>query len=252
MARTEADLESYIRPPRRRRAAIGCLPLLLLALVILLVTVAVGVKTPRGCELIADWLQSRTGLGLTIAEGRLGLPFDLVLHDVAIRREQAPEGDFRAKEIRLGWRPGRYRLEVSGMRLDLVRVADGWQPEVFGRVAELRDVRETADLFADTPAGLEVKVRDGAIFWHTGAGGTRSFVQGLHFWSGAMETPKGRARWYDLDALVVRREDGVDGRSVQRTWVSLQGVPYAEILYRGVWEGDIRRVKDWWSSPEVR
>lgn len=252
MGRPDADLESYVRPPRRKGLGLGCVTLTLLLAGILLVVVAVAVKTPGGCEAIANYLRVRTGLALTISEGRLSLPCDLVLQNVAIRPEQAPEGDFRAREIRLGWRPGGSVLEITGMRLELVRVADGWQPEVFGRVAGLRDVRETAELFADAPSGIEVRLRDAAIFWQTGGGGTISFVQGLHFWSGVLDTPRGALRLYDLDALVVRREDGVDGKSIQRTWVSLQGVPYVELVYRGIWDGNIRRVKDWWSDPEVR
>lgn len=252
MRRSDADLESYVRPPRRRRSALGCLTVFLLLLGILLVVVAVAVKTPGGCEVIADFVRSRTGLGLTIGEGRLSLPFDLVLQDVAIRRDQAPEGDFRAREVRFGWRPGGAELEVAGMRMELVRVADGWQPEVFSRVAEMRDVRETADLFADAPPAMKVHLRDASIFWREADGRTQSFIQGFEFWSGVAETPGGPLRLYQLDALVVRREDGVDGRSVQRRWVSQPGSPYVEILYKGIWDGDIRRVKDWWSNPEVR
>ncbi len=230
----------------------GCLTVFLLILGILLVVLAVAVKTPGGCEMIADFLRARTGLGLTIGEGRVSLPCDLVLQEVAIRRDQAPEGDFRAREVRLGWRLGGAELEVTGMRLELVHVADGWQPEVFGRVAGMRDVRETADLFADVPPRMKVILRDATIFWREADGRTQSFVQGLQFWSGVLETPGGWMRHYQLEAMVVRREDGVDGRSVQRHWVSQPGNPHVELLYTGTWDGDIRRVKDWWSSPEVR
>lgn len=248
-----AGLEDFEKPPRKPRRSmpfLGCLTVLLVLVGVVLAGIVVAVKTPTGCERIASFLESRTGLGLKIAEGRLSLPCDLVLCNVAIKPEQAPEGNFRAREVRLGWRPGGLRLEVVGMELELVRAADGWLPEAFSRVAALRDVRETAGLFDDAPERITVALRDSSIYWRGGEGNAQTFVQGMRFWSGTLDTPSGLLRAYELDAPVVRRADRLDGQSVHRRWVSTPDAPYVELWYKGIWNGDIRRVKDWWSSPE--
>ena len=251
MGRPDPDLKSYVRPPRQRLPLLGRLTLFLLLLALLLAGLALLIKTRRGCEMISSYLHSQTGLALTIGEARLSLPCDLVLNNVAIKPEQALEGDFRAREIRLGWRRrGAVLLEVTGAQLDLVQVADGWMPEAFSRIAELRDVRETAALFADAPKRVKVQIRDSSIFWRGADREMKSFVQGLNFWSGVSETPTVMLRVYEVGAVAVRREGRVDGRAIQRTWVSMDGVPCVEVRAKGVWDGDVRRVKDWWSIPE--
>lgn len=252
MGKPDADLKSYVRAPRKRLPMLGCLTWTLLLLAIALAGLAVAVKTRAGCETISRALNAQTGLALTIGEARLSFPCDLVMTDVSIKPEQAPEGDFRAREIRVGWRRGGMILEVTGARLDMVQAADGWLPEVFSRIAALRDVRETAGLFADAPGRLQVTIRDASLFWRGADREARAFIQGLHFWSGVGDTPTETVRLYEADALVVRREGRVDGRSIRRRWVSVPGVPYAEISYQRVWDGDERRLRDWWSDPEGR
>ena len=244
------DWDKPVRSPRRHLPMLGWLTLCLLFLAIVLAGLAVAVKTRSGCEMISNYLRTQTGLALTISEARLNLPCDLVLREVSIKPEQAPEGDFRAREVRMGWRRGGPVLEVTGAQLDMVKAADGWLPEVFGRIGGLHDVGETAGLFADAPAGLRVCIRDSSIFWRGADREARAFVQGLNFWSGVYGTPTVALRVYEVEALVVRREGRVDGRAIQRKWVSVEGVPYAEILYKGVWDGDVRRARDWWSVPE--
>jgi hypothetical protein len=250
MSRPDADLESYVRPPRRRLPVLGCLTMFLLLLALVVAGLAVAAKTRGGCGMISKALQSQTGLALTIGEARLGIPCDLVLNEVAIHPGQAPEGDFKAREVRIGWRRKGVILEVTGAQLDLVQAADGWMPDVFSRIAGLRDVRETAGLFADAPGRVRVSIRDSSIFWRGADREMKAFVQGLSFWSGVSDTPTATLRVYEVEALVVRREGRVDGRSIRRTWVSKDGVPYAEVSYKGVWDGDVRRIKDWWSVPE--
>lgn len=246
----EDDWDKPARSTRRRLPMLGCLTVCLLFLAVALAGLAVAVKTRGGCEMISNYLKSQTGLALTIGEARLNLPCDLVLREVSLKPEQAPEGDFRAREVRMGWRRRGPVLEVTGAQLEMVKAADEWLPEVFSRIAGLRDVRETAGLFADAPARMQVRIRDSSIFWRGADREAKAFVQGLNFWSGVSDTPAALLRVYDVEALVVRREGRVDGRSIRRKWVSMDGVPYAEVLYKGSWDGDGSRVKDWWSVPE--
>jgi hypothetical protein len=229
---------------------LGCLTMSLVFLALVVIGLAIGVKTQGGREMIARTVKVQTGLALMIGEAGVSLPCDLVLSEVAIKPEQAPEGGFVAKEIRLGWRPGGSLMEVRGAQLDLVQVADGWMPEPFSRIATLRDVRETFELFMDAPRRFRVDVKDSSIYWKGPDREPKAFVQGLNFWSGVSDTPEALMRVYRVNAQSVKREGRVQGRAIQRTWVSQDGVPYAEVSYKGEWEGDSRRVKDWWSSPE--
>jgi hypothetical protein len=250
MTRTNTNLEDYVRPPRRRLSAAGCLTCLVLLAVVLGVVLAAAVRTKGGSEWIAETIRKKTRLDLEIGEARAGLPFDLVLKNVKARSTEA-YGGFKAAEIRLGPRlNGGLELGVTGAELDLVRTADGWLPDAFGRIAELNDVRDTPGLFADVPRGLRLTLHDGALSWSTPDGEVTALLKGIEFLAVPIEIPGRRMWFYDLSARLVKRAGGQEGRNVRRCWMSASDNAYIEIVYRAMW-GGAPGSKDWWSSPSV-
>lgn len=250
MTRTNTNLEDYVRPPRKRLSAVGCLTVMVLLVAIVLLILAVSVRSQGGGEWIAGILRKKTGLDLMIGEARLGLPFDLVMKNVQARQVEA-YGGFKAAEIRMGLRlSGGVELGVKGAELDLVKTADGWLPAAFERIAVLNDVRETPGLFVDVPRGLHLNIRDSGISWGTPDGEISRQVRGLELWAMPLESPGRRMWFYELFARDVKRAGGVEGRNVRRCWMSAADNPYVEIVYRPVWRGGTA-IRDWWSVPAM-
>lgn len=221
-----------------------------LILVILVIAGAFAIRTRGGCELLADYLRERTGLNLAIGGARFALPYDLVVENLRTRDEGESNGVLTVREVRLEWLPGSSPiLKIRGAQLGLVASEPGtWRPESFEVLGELRDVRQTAALFAGVP-DLTLDVRDSAIAWTEGGTNTAS-VEDLTLRVTPVRPPGRRWRLFELQAGRVVRAGGGTGRAVHRTWISTEEDGYLELLYRGLWDETSQAAPDWWSDPE--
>jgi hypothetical protein len=209
-----------------------------------------GIQTKVGSDLVASYLKTQTGLDLSVGGAQFVAPMDLVLTDVQTKPSTTPLGSFKAREIQLGWRwGGDLRLTFRGVRLELVKIAEGWVPVAFTNLATLADVRDTATLFADDPRLVSLDIWDGAVLWSSPDGERLAAVDGLRMSMRPVLLGERALKIFDLSARSVFRANGVKGRLMRRMWVTTHENPYLEVEYRGVWEGDDATLKDWWSIP---
>ena len=243
---TSSSAQSTRPPPR----AAGCLIVAGLSVAFVIALAVFGVQTKVGCDLVANTLKKQTGLDLSVGGAQLVAPLDLVLTDVQTKPSTTPLGNFKVREIQMGWRwGGEWRLVLRGLRLELVKIADGWVPAPFARLAELSDVRETVALLAGEPKLVSLDITDSGVLWSTPDGERLSAVDGLHMSMRPVLLGERRLKICEVTARSVFRTGGVKGRLIRRMWVTTQENPYLEVDYRGVWEGDNAAVKDWWSIP---
>lgn len=235
------------RPPPK---AAGCLMMLGLSAVFVMAMAVFGIQTKVGSDLVASYLKKQTGLDLTVGGAQLAAPFDLILTDVQTKPSTTPRGSFKAREIQMGWRwGGKMNLTLRGLRLELVRIADGWVPAAFSSLATLGDVRDTVALFAEDPKLVSLDVTDSAVLWSSPDGERLAAVDGLNVSMRPVLLGERYLKIFEVTARSVFRTGGVKGRLMRRMWVATPEDPYLEVDYRGVWEGDESGVKDWWSIP---
>jgi hypothetical protein len=256
MKRDDLDFDEFddtLEPPRRRRRGsrrMGVLTALMVVAVAAVTTVIVGLQTEGGCALLADYFKQQTGLEVRIGAAHPAFPLDLVMRDVELKPDAARAGVFKAREIRVGWRWGEsLPVRIDGLHLEFRKTADGWSPSAFERLATLDDVRRTEALLREEPRGLRMDVTDSTLLWRAADGEVIASAQGLN----VAVTPisaRGRfLRLIEVTAAKVKRESGVSGLTVRRAWLAGTETPYLELEYRGVWEGDGGRARDWWSTP---
>jgi len=235
------------RPPPR---AAGCLLVLVLSAVFVIALAVFGIQTKVGSDLVASYLKKQTGLDLTVGGAQLAAPLDLILTDVQTKPSTTPLGSFKAREIQMGWRwGGKMHLTLRGLRLELVKIADGWVPAAFSSLATLGDVRDTVALFAEDPNLVSLDVTDSAVLWSSPDGERLSAVDGLNVSMRPVLLGERHLKIFEVTARSVFRTGGVKGRFMRRMWVATPENSYFEVDYRGVWEGDDSGVKDWWSIP---
>jgi hypothetical protein len=233
-------------PPR----AAGCLMISALSVAIVIAMAVFGIQTKVGSDLVASYLQKQTGLDLSIGGAQLVAPLDLVLTDVQTKPSTTPLGSFKAREIQMGYRwGGGVQLSFRGLRLELVKIADGWVPASFSKLATLTDVRDTVALFSEDPKLVSLDVTDSAVLWSSPDGERLSAVDGLSLSMRPVLLGERHLKIFEVSARSVFREGGVKGRLMRRMWVTAPENPYLEVDYRGVWEGDEASVKDWWAIP---
>ncbi len=237
------------RPPPR---AAGCLIVAGLSIAIVIAMAVFGIQTKVGSDLVANYLKKQTGLDLTVGGAQLVIPLDIVLTDVQTKPSTTPLGSFKAREIQLGWRwGGETRIMLRGVRLELVKIADGWVPVPFAKLATLADVRDTLALFSDDPKLISLDVTDSSILWSSPDGERLASVDGLNVSMRPVLLGERSLRIFEVSSRSVFRTGGVKGRLLHRMWVTTSENPYLEVDYRGVWEGDEASVKDWWSIPPM-
>ncbi|MEI6167236.1 MAG: hypothetical protein WCS52_08570 [bacterium] len=235
------------RPPPR---AAGCLIVTGLSAAIVIALAVFGIQTKVGSDLVANSLKKQTGLDLSVGGAQLVAPLDLVLTDVQTKPSTTPLGNFKVREIQIGWRwGGEWHLVLRGLRLELVKIADGWVPAPFARLAVLADVRDTVALLAEDPKLVSLDITDSGVVWSTPDGERLSAVDGLSLSMRPVSLGERQVRLFEVSARSVFRTGGVKGRLLRRMWVTTQESPYLEVDYRGVWEGDDSTVRDWWSIP---
>jgi hypothetical protein len=229
---------------------IGCLAMVLLCAAVVLAALVLGVQTRIGCEVVADSIRKQTGLDLAVGGASLAWPADLYLTDVQTKPSTTPLGSFKAREIRIGWRRGgRLDVLVSGARLEVMKIADGWVPAPFARLGELGDVRETAALVGDGVPLAALDIRDSSVVWNGPDGERQASVEGLGFSMRPVTLGERSYLVFEVSARMVRRTGGGKGLNVRRLWMSGKGNPYLEVEYDGMWEGAESALKDWWSTP---
>ncbi|MEI6564303.1 MAG: hypothetical protein WCO42_08390 [bacterium] len=255
MSPSTTDWDEEVKPVKPKPqppapSAVGCLIVASLSVALLFAMVVLGIQTRVGCELVANYLKKQTGLDLTVGGARLTAPLGLILVDVQTKPSTTPLGSFKAREIEVDFRwGGTMDLTLRGMRLELVKIADGWVPTPFVKLGALSDIRETAALFAEDPDVVSVDVTDSTILWSGPDGERLSSVDGLSLNMRPVRLGERRLKVFDVAARSVYRSGGVKGRIVQRLWISVPDNPYLEVEYRGIWEGDEAGAKDWWSTP---
>lgn len=226
--------------------------MIVLSAAIMVAMVVFGIKTKVGADLVANVLRKQTGLDLSVGAVQVVAPLDLVLADVQTKPSTMPLGSFKAREIQIGWRwSGHWHLAIRGLRLELVKIADGWVPASFTRIATLADVRDTAALFAEDPELVSLDVTDSAVLWSSADGERLAAVDGLGLSMRPVKLGERSLKIFDLTARSVFRSGGVKGRLMRRMWVATVEQPYLEVEYRGVWEGADSSIRDWWSPPSV-
>ena len=235
----------------RRASPMGCLTLLLVLSFIVLVALAMAVRTQGACGLMADYLHDRLGLDVRIGGARIGLPYDLVLENVQTKTNEAGAGALTCREARVGIGfDGSLQVGIRGADLRLVRGArNEWQPEPFDRLGPLRDVRSVAALFDELPRRLALDVRDSAIRWVDPTTAKTTSVEGLSLRVTPIALSDRTLRFYELGARHVVRASGSDGRSIRRVWLSARENPYLEVQYRAIWDGEGAADADFWSRP---
>jgi len=257
MSPTKTDWDEDVKPEVRRDhhpapKAAGCLVVLGLSLVFVLAMAVFGIQTKVGSDMVANYLKKQTGLDLSVGGAQLAAPLDLILTDVQTKPSTTPFGSFKAREIQIGWRwGGEMRLMLRGVRLELVKLADGWAPAPFAKIGVLADVRDTVALLSEDPNLTSLDVADSAILWNSPDGERLSAVDGFSLSMRPVLLGEKSLKLFDVTARMVFRSGGVKGRLMQRMWVSTFENPYLEVEYRGVWEGDASGIKDWWSVPPV-
>lgn len=254
-ATTDWDEEVKLAKPRDGRPpprVAGCLIVSGLSVAIVIAMAVFGIQTKVGSDLVANYLKKQTGLDLVVGGAQIVAPLDLVLTDVQTKPSTTPLGNFKAREIQLGWRwGGEVRLTFRGVRLELVKIADGWVPAAFATLAMLADVRETVSFFAEDPKLVSLDITDSAILWSGSDGDRVAAVDGLNLSMRPVLLGERHLRIFDVSAKSVFRAGGVKGRLLHRMWVTTSDNPYLEVEYRGVWDGDESAIKDWWSTPPV-
>jgi len=235
------------RPPPR---AAGCLVVSGLSAAIVIAMAVFGIQTKVGSDLIANYLKKQTGLDLSVGAAQWVAPLDIILTDVQTKPTTTPLGSFKAREIQMGWRwGGEMKLEVRGLRLELVKIAEGWVPASFSKLATLVDVRDTVALLSEDPKLVSLDVTDSAVLWSSPDGERLSAVDGLSLSMRPVLLGERHLKIFEVSARSVFREGGVKGRWMRRMWVTTSENPYLEVDYRGAWEGDDSNIKDWWSNP---
>ena len=228
----------------------GCMVMVALSVAVVLATVALGIQTKGGCELVASYLERQTGLDLAIGGASVVWPLGLDLADVQTKPTTTPLGGFKARQVRMDFHlDGTYELVVRGAHLDVVKTAEGWVPAVFRRLAALEDVRDTVSLFAEDFRLAGLDVQDSGITWNGPDGDRLAAVEGLTVGMRPVTVVARPLRLFEVAARSVRRANGSSGRTLLRVWVSAPENPYLEVEYRETWEGDVDSVKDWWSAP---
>lgn len=217
---------------------------------ILMAMAVFGLQTKVGSDVVASYLKKQTGLDLSVGAAQLGGGRELILTDVQTKPSTTPLGSFKVREIQLGWRwNGEIRLTFRGLRLELVKIADGWVPAAFSKIATLKDVRETAALFVEDPDLVSLDVVDSSVVWSSPDGERLAAVDGLNLSMRPVLLGDRHIKIFDVSARNVFREGGVRGRLMHRMWVVTSEYSYLEVDYRGIWEGNESNVKDWWSVP---
>lgn len=257
MSTSTTEWDDDIHPAAKRAnpstpKAVGCLVMIVLSAAIIIAMAVFGIQTKVGSDLVANYLKKQTGLDLSVGAVQLVAPMDLVLTDVQTKPSTTPLGSFKAREIQLGWRwGGNYDLRIRGLRLELVKIMDGWAPAPFVRIAALSDVRDTAALFAEDPSLVSLDVVDSAVLWSSADGERLAAVDGLGLSMRPVRLGERSLKLFDVSANNVFRAGGIKGRLLHRMWVATGEHPYLEVEYRGVWEGADSSVRDWWSTPSV-
>ncbi len=235
------------RPPPR---AAGCMIMIVLSAAIIASMAVFGIQTKVGSDLVAGYLKNQTGLDLSVGGAQFAAPLDLVLTDVQTKPSTTPLGSFKAREIQLGWRwGGDLCLTFRGLRVELVKVAEGWVPVAFTNLAILADVRDTVALFPEEHRLVSLDIADSAVLWSSPDGERLAAVDGLRLSMRPVALGDRTLKIFDLSARSVFRAGGVKGRLMRRMWVATPENAYLEVEYRGVWEGDDASIKDWWSIP---
>ncbi|MEI6515450.1 MAG: hypothetical protein WCO77_05700 [bacterium] len=249
------EWEEEVKAPKVKHKApphgpAGCLVMICLSATVIIATVVLGVQTRSGCELVANYLKSQTGIDLTVGGARFTGITEMTLTDVQTKPTTTPLGSFKVREmrIRLGL-DGTLELALAGARLDVVKTADGWAPALFNKIASLDDVRETASLFSSEPGLVSLDVRDSGIIWNGPDGERLAAIEGMGISMRPVAMGLRRLMLIEVMARSVSRQGGVKGRLLQRLWVSVPENPYLEVEYRGSWEGDDAGAKDWWTPP---
>ncbi|MEI8121231.1 MAG: hypothetical protein WCI20_04220 [bacterium] len=238
------------KPGRSTPAPVGCLVFVLLSLVVLLAFVTFGIQTKIGCEWVADSVRRQTGLDVAIGGASLAWPLDLYLTDVQTKPSTTPLGSFKAREIRIGWRwGGRFDMMLSGARLEVMKIADGWVPTPFAKIGELSDVRETVLLVSEEIPLASLDIRDSSVIWNGPDGERLASSEGLGLSMRRVTLGDRPYFVFEVTSRIVRRVGGLKGLNVRRLWMSGNKCPYLEVEYSGMWDGDDVALKDWWATP---
>lgn len=226
----------------------GCLIVILLSGVIVMAALVFGIQTRVGCDLVADMLRRQTGLDLAVGGVSLAWPADLYLTDVQTKPSTTPLGLFKAREVRIGWRwGGDIDLALSGVRLEVMKIADGWVPAPFARLGALADVRDTAALIGDHSPLASLDVRDSVLVWNGPDGDRLMAAEGSGISMRPLILGARRFLVFEVTARRVHRAGGVKGLDVRRLWLSGDMNSYMEVIYSGIWDGDEGAQRDWWS-----
>ncbi len=217
----------------------GCLPRLLLTVVILalvaLVTLFFAVRTDGGKAFIQGWLEKKLGMDLVVGKTRIGLPYVLVIEDVkSVGFKMDETAGLHAQEIRVapGWRP-MWSVTVLRGTCCLAQAENGvWEPSGLSFLGDLDIERPatTASATRELREKLRIRTEDGAIKWLApGGSSVERLATGVFFSVTPLRAPDRRLYHYRLAVRSLRRPGFEATRDFQREWLATEEQDYVEL-----------------------
>ena len=225
--------------PRGRRCGFRCILLLLfLIVVILLLAAPFWVRTESGKAIIVDWLKKELGTDVTVGQAGIGLPYVLVLKNVASAGYRDDAAGFRAEEVRIGWwfADPKSRITIYRGALHMVRGVEGdWGPSIFGRLGGLpaSNIAEISRLTEGFRDRTRLRVRDSEIRWTDAVSKEQTVVDGVDFEVAPVDVEGRKMYSYRLSVYSVLQPAGRRIHDIERVWLASPSRNYVEIERTG-------------------
>lgn len=219
---------------RRGARFSGMLLLLGFIVLIVLVTGWFVTRTQGMRKLLAEQLSTRLGVAVTIADSRIGWPYELVLRDVATTDfAAAGTPGFAVGELRIARRLFTWQVTLRHVRLRVQRDDAGvWTPLVAARIADLRQASATDIVRVTEPVRpcLRLRVSDGSLDWLDAEGRTEASLRGLQFRMEPVELPERHdMTYYSLGIYAASGGAFGNARDLSWTWLTSDDMAYVEL-----------------------
>ncbi len=207
-------------------------PLIVIILILMISGVFLA-KTDGVRQFIADKMGAKLGLKVEISSSRIGLPYVLVLEDVAGYQKGTTNKLFSADRI-IVFRDFRLRRHITIERGELTMIKgkdNDWLPHVLNRLGDVPEgniaqLADTLDLFDKR---IVLTINDSVIRWLNESGENQSSVLGLYFKMLPAYIPEHEGMKYFY--LMARTGDisGKKFQGIEKEWLASKNIPYLEL-----------------------